>query len=462
MTLENLQTDSHDLIRSDLNQSSLRYRVRRLLALALPIIGGMLSQNVLNLVDTAMVGRLGSASLAAVGMGGMVNWLAASFFMAMGSGVQAIAARRIGAGNARGAVGAVHSALLVSVVVVLPASLIMASVASTVFQWLSSDADVVAQGIPYLQVRFLGATFVVANFAFRGYWNGIGRSTVYLRTILVIHATNILLNWFLIYGNWGFPRLGVAGAGYASAIAVFVGTAMYVVLAWRFSRRDGFLHRGALSWEMIKGVLRLSLPAGVQMLFLSAGFVAFYRIAALIGTRELAVSTALINLSMVCLLPSMGFGLAAATFVGQSLGSKEPEAARSWANTAVLVASTAMVLPGLILALFPTTWLGLLINDSTAVAIGVTPLIIVGLMQPMDAIGLVLSRTLMGAGDVRSVTVVSIVLQWALFLPGAYFIVYRLQLGLVALWVGLMAWRALYVVAMVILFRRGGWTRISV
>ncbi|MCA9666698.1 MAG: MATE family efflux transporter, partial [Myxococcales bacterium] len=264
--------------------TTLRERARTILALALPIIGGMASQNVLNIVDTAMVGQLGSPALGAVGFGGVVHWLAASFFLGMGSGVQAIAARRTGEKDTRGAVASVHGALIVVALLVIPYALLLSTQTDWIYNLLSDDKRVIELGAPYLRVRLYAMCFVVCNYSFRGYWNGIGRSTVYLRTILVIHVVNIFLNWVLIFGNLGFPKLGVTGAGIASAIAVACGTLTYCVLAYRHSRDDGFLTRGATPPGTVRNVLRLSVPAGMQNLFMSAGFVALYRIAQLLGT----------------------------------------------------------------------------------------------------------------------------------------------------------------------------------
>ncbi|MBW2734554.1 MAG: MATE family efflux transporter [Deltaproteobacteria bacterium] len=437
-------------------------RIRRILRLALPIIAAMASQNIVNLVDTAMVGQLGSAALGAVGMASMVNWLAASFFNGLGAGVQVIVARRMGEGDERGATKALHGALVLVVLVVLPYSLLLATRGTGIFSLLSSDPKVVEQGVPYLQIRLYAAAFVVANFSFRGYWNGTGRPGVYLRTILVIHISNIVLNYLLIYGKGGFPRLGTTGAGIATAVSAGLGTLIHVSLAWRHARAAGFLRRSGWDGGILRNVLRLSAPTGVQMVFLSAGFVAFYRIAELLGTRELAVTNVLINLSMVCVLPAMGFGLAATTLVGQALGAGNPQAASRWGWSTAGIASAAMLMMGLTLAAFPQLWLGLLMNDPEAEALGVAPLVLLGSMQVVDGVGNVLSQTLIGAGAVRAVMGASVLLQWGVFLPLAYVGGVHLGGGLLALWGAMAIYRVLFAGVMAFVFRRGRWKAIKV
>lgn len=437
-------------------------RCWRILALAAPIIGAMLSQNIVNLVDTAMVGQLGSAALGAVGLASMANWLAAAFFNGLGAGVQVITARRIGEGNPRGAIGALHGALALIALVVLPFTVLLATQARHVFGWLTSDPEVLRQGVPYLQIRLCAAAFVVANFSFRGYWNGIGRSSIYLRTIVVIHLVNISFNYLLIYGKLGFPALGVTGAGIASALAVGVGTVIHTLMAWRHGRQHGFLRRGTFTKGLFPSVIKLSVPTGVQMVFLSGGFLLLYRIVELLGTRELAVTNILINLSLVCVLPAMAFGLAATTLVGQALGAGKPQLAARWGWSTVALGTGAMMVLGGTLAVAPRLWLSLLINDPVAVSLGVAPLLVLGLMQPIDGFGMVISQTLIGAGAVRAVMIASVVLQWGLFLPAAYLFGVRLQGGLLVIWLAMAAYRGVFAVVMVVLFRRGRWMQIKV
>ena len=440
----------------------MRQRIGRVLSLAVPIIGAMISQNLVNLVDTAMVGQLGAASLAAVGMASMVNWLAAAFFNGLGAGVQVISARRVGERNPAGAVAALHGALVIALALVLPVSWLLATRAEHLFSLLSTDPAVTAAGVPYLRIRLLAAVFVVSNFAFRGYWNGMGRSGIYLKTIVMIHVINVGLNYLLIYGKLGFPALGVAGAGLASAIAVACGSAIHVVLAYRHAREYGFLRRGTLSLGIFANLARLSAPTGVQMVFLAGGFVAFFRIAELLGTRELAVTNVLVNLSLVCVLPAIAYGLAATTLVGQALGAGDAKMAVRWGWTTVAVGVASMLVLGGALVAAPGLWLGLLINDPETVALGIAPLVVLGLAQPIDGVGTVLSQTLIGAGAVRSVMVASVVLQWCIFLPSAYFFGVRGGGGLVVIWGAMAAYRALFSAIMVRLFLSGKWEKIQV
>lgn len=437
-------------------------RSKTIFNLALPIIAAMLSQNLVNLVDTAMVGQLGSDALGAVGMGSMANWLAAAFFNGLGAGVQVITARRMGQGNRQGAIAALNTALVIIVIVVLPYSFFLSTQTRFFFSKLTNDPSVMSLGANYLAIRLYAAVFVIANFSFRGYWNGIKRPTIYLKTILVIHSVNIMLNYLLIFGKFGFPRLGVQGAAIGSAIAVGVGTLIHLIMAWRVARHDGFFRFLRIDFHLVKNVFRFSAPTGVQMVFLSGGFVAFYRIADLLGTAQLAATNVLVNLSLVCVLPAMGFGLAATTLVGHALGERQISEAKRWGWYTTAIAAMLMALLGGLLASFPRLWLSLLMKDPIAIEYGIVPLVILGLLQAIDGMGIVLSQTLIGAGAVRAVMLGSIFFQWFVFIPLAYFWGTKGGGGMIAIWLSMAIYRSLFAFSMLAIFARGRWVSIRV
>ena len=256
--------------------------------------------------------------------------------------------------------------------------------------------------------------------------------------------------------------MGVTGAGLASAIAVVLGTITYVALALRYSRADGFGRRGTANRDTLDKVLSLSWPAGIRGLFFSGGIMAFYRIAEVLGTQELAITTVLINLALVCMLPALGFGLASATFVGQALGRGRPLEAARWAWTTVLLAVCTLALLGLALMVAPELWLGLLMEDAVAELRAVVPLLVVAVYQPLDAVGQVLSQSLVGAGAVRIEAAATLGTQWCVFLPLAYIWAVQLGGGLLVLWIAMLIWRVLYSVLLVVIFRRGRWAMVEV
>ena len=220
-------------------------RFRRILTLALPIIGGMMSQNVLNLVDMAMVGVLGPAALAAVGVGSFASFMAVAVIMGLSSGVQAMTARRIGEGREDESAVPLNGGLFLAAVIGVPIAVVMYLLTPGFFPYLNADPAVVTDGVPYFQARVLAIVAVGMNFSFRGYWTGVSLTRLYLRTLLIMHACNVVLNYLLIYGKFGFPEYGAAGAGMGTAISTYIGTGIYIFLAWRIARPNGFFPPGA-------------------------------------------------------------------------------------------------------------------------------------------------------------------------------------------------------------------------
>jgi len=436
-------------------------RRARIAALALPIIGGMISQNVLNLVDTGMVGTLGDAALAAVGVGSFANFMAISFITGLSAGVQAMASRRLGEGRDGETAIPLNGGLLLAVLLGVPWAILLWALAPVLFPWLNADADVIAQGVPYLQARLVAVALVGMNFAFRGYWNGVNLSRLYMRTLVVMHASNILLNWLLIFGNLGFPELGATGAGVASSLATGIGTLTYFGLGLRHARQAGF-GRGLPDLPTVRTMLRLAVPAGFQQLFFSSGYTALFWIIGLVGTAEVAAANVLINIMLVAILPGLGLGLAAASLVGQALGAKDPDDAERWGWDVVKLAAIGMALLGLPMVLFPEVFLGIFLHEPATLALAALPLRLVGATVVLDAVGLVLLNAHLGAGASGTVMRVSVGLQWGIGLSLAYVVGPVLGGGLLAIWLTQIAYRGIQAVVFAGLWKRGAWRSVQV
>ena len=273
-------------------------RIKRILTLATPIIGGMISQNILNLVDTAMVGSLGSPALAAVGLGSFAVFMSQALVMGISAGVQAISSRRKGEGREDEAALPLNAGLLLVIIIgALLTSFIYPNVGK-IFSYLNEDPEVISPGTEYMGVRVLAISFVGMNFAFRGFWNATDRSSIYMKTLIFMHISNIVLNYILIFGNFGMPAYGVYGAGLGTTIANILGTCCYFILGMRLARKQGF----CIAFPSKRSILELatiSIPAGIQQLFFAAGFTVLYWIIGKVGTKELGAANVLINVMLV-------------------------------------------------------------------------------------------------------------------------------------------------------------------
>jgi putative MATE family efflux protein len=409
-------------------------RRQRIFTLALPIIGGMVSQNLLNLVDTAMVGFLGNSALAAVGLGSFVVLMCQAPVFGISTGVQTLAARKKGEGRIDRAVSVLNSALLLVLIAAPLLSLLLIQLVEPLYPLLNKDEAVIEQGVPYLELRLAAIVFVGMNFAFRGYWNALDLSRLYMMTLIIMHACNIFLNYVLIFGHFGAPALGVTGAGLASAISVAVGTGIYLYLGFRHARKNGFFESLA-SRQEIGSLLRISIPSGVQQLFFFAGFVALFWIIGTVGTAELAVANVLITVILFAMLPGLGLGIACTTLVSQALGRGDPNDAYRWAWDMTKVTVVVMTVLGLPMWLTPDLVSTLFIHDAATRDLARWPMRLMGLTMPIEALGFVFMHALLGAGDARGVMYVSVCIQWLLLLPLAYLIGPIMGLGLLAIWI---------------------------
>ena len=411
-----------------------RDRRRQIWLIALPIMGGMTSQSLLNLVDVAMVGRLGDAALAATGIGGFSNYLAIAFIIGLSAGVQALAARRLGEGRQAETAIPLNGGLMLALLIGLPLCLIMYTAAPLAFERLTEDPTVAELGTPYLQVRLLGMVAVGMNFAFRGYWSAVHLTGIYLRTLLIMHGTNVLLNYLLIFGKFGAPELGVYGAGLATTLSLCLGTVLYFLFAWRHAQEQGFLHRlpsRTTLWEQFK----LSLPSSLQQLFFAAGLVTLVWIISRIGTAEVAAVNVLMTLHLTAILPAFGIGLACTTLVGNALGRKDVEDAARWGwNCAALTFLYGLLVSGL-MALLAKPFLAFFLTTPSTQELAYWPLLFWALGLGADCAGMILMNALIGAGDTRRSLWISSISQWGFFLPLAYLVGPVLGFGLLGVWI---------------------------
>jgi putative MATE family efflux protein len=436
-------------------------RRNRIFNLALPIIGAMVSQNLLNIVDTAMVGFLGDAALAAVGLGGFVVFMCQALILGISTGVQTSAARRKGEGRTERAAAILNSALLLVLLVAPVMSTILIQLTEPAFPLLNADEAVIERGVPYVEWRLAAIVFVGMNFAFRGYWNALDLSRIYMTTLILMHSCNILLNYILIFGNFGAPRLGVTGAAMGSAISMAIGTAVYLYLGYRHISKRHFLRCLATRAETT-GLIRVSAPAGLQQLFFAAGLVAMFWIIGRIGTPELAAANVLVTVLLFAILPGLGMGLACATLVGQALGARQPDDAYRWAFDVARLSIVLLTLLGLPMWLTPDFVSSLFIHEESTRELARWPMRIMGLTMPIEAIGFAFMHGLLGAGDARRVMIIGVASQWLLFLPIAFLVGPMLGYGLLGVWVWQGVSRSIQTTFFVSRWRSRRWQRIEV
>lgn len=404
-------------------------RLIQILNLSLPIVGGMMAQNLMGLIDTAMVGRLGDTALASLGVGHFLFLLPFSVLLGLSAGVQAMVARRIGEGHPHLTGLALNAGLLIATLLAILLCLLAYGTLPFLYTLITQDRETIRQGIPYLHTRIPTVLFIGANLVFGAYWNGISRPKLAMMTLALQLCFNVLFNYLLIFGHWGFPRLEAAGAGLGTTLATAVATLIHLALGLKYARNNGFL-QGLPQKERIQALLRVAMPASVQQFFHFLGFILLVFIVGQLGTQKLAAYNVLINLMLIAILPSNGMGIASATLVGQALGRKEFQEAQQWGWEVARVSGGILILFGCFVILFPETILRLFIVETDTLALATFPLRLLGGCLWLESFGRVLHFSLTGAGATKVVLWITLLLQWCIRLPLHWFIGIHLGYGL--------------------------------
>jgi putative MATE family efflux protein len=437
---------------------------RQVWRLSYPICLGNLSQILLGVVDTAMLGRLSPAALAAAGIGTVAYFLVISTLGALSMGTQALTARRHGEKNFAQCGQALDNSLALAFV--------LGGIFTLLSPWLSRFLSPALESGPemgrllgvYMEYRFYGAAFALCNLAFAGFFNGIGRTRVRMNAAILLTAANILLDYLLIFGKFGFPELGVKGAAIASTSATALAFLYYigVILGKEYRAGFGCFRPVNIDFTWMGRIVRLSLPLMLRSLVGMGGYLAFFWIVGRIGTVEVAASNVIRSLLSVSWMFGMSMGAAATTLVGRNMGAGELGKAESSGWEAVKLAVMVMGLIGALFLLIPAPLIRIYTDDLAVILAGVPVLRLLSIAQVFAAVGLVLSSAIVGAGDMHFVLGVEIGNTCLAYLPLVWLLGVHLGFGLLGAWSAEAIYNLIPALLMALRFRGGSWKGIRI
>ena len=438
---------------------------REVWRIAGPVVVGMVSQTLLNVVDTAMVGRLGATALAATGLGGTLSWMIIGSFGALHIGTQAVAARRYGEGNYLAAGRVLDNAVVIGFVLGLICSILMAPALRAVYPLFAHKPEIIDQGQGYVFYRLLGGLPALLIAAHRGFFNGVSLTKLQMYTTFVTNGANILFNYLFIFGNLGFPRMEAAGAGLASTIGVTCGMIYFACVSLNAERREKFKYyqvQRKPEKEIVNGILKLIIPTMIHYFMIMFGFSIFTGITARLGVVEAAVSNVTITIMSLSFLPGVGIGTAASTLIGQKLGEEKPEEAEVYGWESYRIGALVMGTIGICFFSIPHLILKIFTDDVAVIEAGIIPLKIVGLIQWVDAAGIVLTSALEGAGMNRWVMVAEIMVHYVIFLPTTLLFAFAFHWGLTGAWIAVGVYMIVYGTVVAAKFAGGSWKTVKV
>lgn len=430
----------------------------RLLALALPIMAALFSQSLLNVVDAYMVGQLGAQSLAAVGVGGYLNFIAVSLLLGLGAAVQALVARAHSGGKRSTWASPMKAGLLLGLLSAAPITLFFYAIAHPTLLWISQDAAVAAEAVPYFLMRLAGLFAVAMNFSFRGYWNGIHQPAIFLRILVFSHVLNVIISYGLIYGHWGLPALGSTGAGLGTSLAMCCGMLLNAFFVWKSIKPHGQVAQ-APTKPMYKAVSRIAIPTSLQQFSFALGMTLMFWLLAHYGSEYLAIGHVLISLTLLLILPALGVALAATSLVGQALGFHNTQEASQWGWLASRLGAGVLLVCALPVIIFPQWFLQQFLHQETLVQQAVLPLRITALVIICDGLAMIFSQVLLSIGEAAKVFWASFTTQWVLFLPLAYIALMHFNVSFVALWCLYGSQRLLNTLLLMFFWQRQNWAK---
>lgn len=376
---------------------------KKVFDLAGPSLAEMMLVSLVSMADMIMVGRLGPAAIASVGMTNQPMFFALAIFMALNVGTTAIVARSIGAGDVNGANDAARQTFMITVLLGLAASALAYFSAPYVLRFMNAQDDVMRIGVPYFRIVGLGLLFNTLSMSAGAVLRGSGdtKSPMYIN--IVANLVNVVGNYTLIYGHFGMPHLGVNGAGLATTFSRFVAFILFAFLIYSGKRVVKLTVRDNYSFNLplIKRISKIGSNAAIEQLVMRGGQIAFARVVAGLGTNTFAAHQIALNVLSLSFMPGQAFGMSATTLVGQSLGAKDPRLAERCGYEARRLGMFVASFMGLVF-FFGGGWIASLYStDPEVIKYSALALKIIALVQPAQATQFILAGGLRGAGDTR-------------------------------------------------------------
>ncbi|MBX3052778.1 MAG: MATE family efflux transporter [Caldilineaceae bacterium] len=438
---------------------------RAILVLALPAVIENLLQTVVFFSDTVMIGWIRDpAALAAVGLAGTLFYLLMTLFGALAVSATALVARAWGAGDKERAGTVAAQALLLCVVLSVAGTLLLLPAAPAYLRLMGGDEEVVRQGTLYIRIVLWSSIFNFPMMVANGAMRGAGDTRTPMWNTLAMNSWNIVVSYVLIFGAFGFPEMGLAGAAIGTTTARAVGgiLALAALLGSRTPLRISW--RALLQWNgrVARRVLQLAIPTAIEGSVAQSGFIIFTRMVASLGTATLAAHQIALRVESLSYMPAWGLAAAATTIVGQSLGAGNVERAEaSIRRTALfslafngLLGLSFILYSGSIVSIFGSTP-EVLALAGMAVAISAAELLGIG-------INMILAGGMRGAGDTRTPMYVTFAGVLLFRLPAVYFLAIQLGWGLAGVWWGTAIDWTGRTILLWLLFRRGHWKTIQV
>jgi multidrug resistance protein, MATE family len=414
---------------------------QQIFRIAVPAIAGLSSQMIVSLVNTAMVGRLENThvQLAAMGLGFLGTMAITSLFSSLSTGTHVLIARRQGENNPVGVGEVLNNSLLISLILGAIFGAIGYLFSYNIIDFFSTNSAVTEAGADYMKYQFIGLPFFLLIVSYRGFFFGIGHTKIFMISAILINVFNIAFNYMLMFGSFGLPRMALAGAGLGYSFSMVLGWVFFIGVTFlnKYRKTYKYYSHFKISSEVIAQVIKISLPVSLQNILILLGFLVFVAIAGIIGTLEQAASNVVISALFISLMPCFGFGIAAQTLVGQSVGKGSPRLASAFGYETAKLGTMFTVAVGALFVFAPESVLYAITTEQSVVMTARPILQIAGVAQIFYASGIIFASALQAGGATVFVMFVEVLTHWIIFLPLTYLFGVKFHWGLQGAWLAL-------------------------
>lgn len=414
--------------------------IQRTLKIAWPSATEAFLISVIGAIDMMMVGRLGKEAIAAIGITNQPKFILLAAILALNIGVTVVISRRKGQKKQDLANLTLQNSVMLSLLISVALSVVGIVFSRPFLMLAGAESDYLDMSIRYLRIILLGNVFLGIALTINAAQRGVGNTFVAMKTNIIANLVNVVLNFFLIYGIWVFPRLEVTGAAIATTIGHFV--AMMIAIR-SVRRKNQYLYiRFSNAFKFDKDTLHvlynISKSAFFEQVFLRIGFLAYVRAVAGLGTLAFATHQIVTNVMVISFSLGDGLSIANSSLTGQSLGAKRPDLAIIYGKISQSIGLIMAIIFSSLLALFRKPVMFLFTNDPELIELGANMMLILAVIVLFQIIQVIITGALRGAGDVKFVAGLSLFSVTLLRPTLTYIFAYFLGMGLLGAWISVL------------------------
>lgn len=444
-----------------------------ILGLAWPTMLEQLMQTVVQYIDTAMVGSLGTQATAAVGATSTVNWLIGSTISAVSVGFLSFIARAFGAEDKQAAKKAAAQAVLAVVIVGTLFTVITLLLSGVIPVWMQVDESIQAMASQYFFIIYMPMLFRTASIIFGTLLRAAGDTKTPMKIGVLVNLTNVILNFLLIYPTRSMAvlgmtfvmpgaGLGVVGAAVASAIAFTVGGICITIVLWRHPLVSPKGQSFRPDMNILRPCLTVAFPNMLQRFGTSLGYVFFASMINSIGEVATAAHTIANTVESAFYIPGYGMQTAAATLAGNAYGANDKKKMDELAAMFIPIEIALMILSGGCLFIFAPNLMSIFSTSEEVISLGTTVLRMVAVSEPFYGFSIIIEGMMQGVGKTKEPFVYNIIGMWMIRIVGTFICTQLLGFGLVAAWACMILHNLLLFVLFLICYLRKAWNPLYV